>query len=216
MLTYSTGVYHLASFRVCVFCRLHWARCPRSPYSRRITEIELCDENVNFFVKAVVYQENVLSEDGAPYSYIGLTENMFKRRWSNHCQSFKNELSNLIGRLKRENVNYATDWQILTKWLIQAWCEVVQLVPDRKTTHHEKAHLHQQPRYWALLKKVLDIALLLIFEGASCSLYSFEENIFVSKFTVYSSCVPDDLLCIKLKVEQSFWSCFTLYYNNIY
>ena len=70
---------------------------------------------MNFFVKAVVYQENVLSEDGAPYSYIGLTENMFKRQWSNHCQSFKNELSNLIGRLKRENVNYATDWQILTK-----------------------------------------------------------------------------------------------------
>ena len=42
-------------------------------------------------IKSIVYQANVLSEDGASYSYIGLTDNAFKKRWSNHCQSFKNE-----------------------------------------------------------------------------------------------------------------------------
>ena len=59
-------------------------------------------------IKSIVYQANVLSEDGASYSYIGLTDNAFKNRWSNNCQSFKNEahetsaeLSKLIWRLKR-------------------------------------------------------------------------------------------------------------------
>ena len=42
-------------------------------------------------VKSIVYQANVLSEDGASYSYIDLTDNAFEKRWSNHCQSFKNE-----------------------------------------------------------------------------------------------------------------------------
>ena len=53
---------------------------------------------------------------------IGLTDNAFKKRWSNHCQSFKNEahetsteLSKLIWRLKRADMKYTTKWQILTK-----------------------------------------------------------------------------------------------------
>ena len=60
---------------------------------------------------------NVLPEDGASI-YIGLTENTFKKRWSNHCQSFKNEayetsteLSKLIWRLERDNVKYSIDTQ---------------------------------------------------------------------------------------------------------
>ena len=59
-------------------------------------------------IKSIVYQANVLSEDGASYSHIGLTDNAFEKRLSNHCQSFKNEayktsteLSKLIWRLKR-------------------------------------------------------------------------------------------------------------------
>ena len=58
-------------------------------------------------IKSIVDQANVLSEYGASFSYIGLTDNAFKKRWSNHCQSFKNkahktstELSKLIWRLK--------------------------------------------------------------------------------------------------------------------
>ena len=73
-------------------------------------------------IKSIVYQANVLSEDGASYSYIGLTDNSFKKRWSNHCQSFKNEahetsteISKLIWRLKRADMKYTINWQILTK-----------------------------------------------------------------------------------------------------
>ena len=57
-----------------------------------------------------------------PYSYIGLTDNAFKKRWSNHYQSFQNEafetsieLSKLICRLKRADMKYTINWQILTK-----------------------------------------------------------------------------------------------------
>ena len=76
----------------------------------------------NCQVTSVVYQANVTTESGALYSYIGLTENTFKKRWSGHCQSFKNEayensteLSKLIWRLKRDNTKYNITWQILTR-----------------------------------------------------------------------------------------------------
>ena len=62
----------------------------------------------------------IVSEDRASYSYIGLTDNAFKKHWSNHCQSFKNkahetstEVSKLIRRLKRADMKYTINWQII-------------------------------------------------------------------------------------------------------
>ena len=72
--------------------------------------------------KSVIYQADVKQEDGTIYSYIGLTEHTFKKRWYNHCQSFKHrryetstELSKLIWKLKDEGTQYTITWRILTK-----------------------------------------------------------------------------------------------------
>ena len=72
--------------------------------------------------KSAIYQAEVSTEAGTLYTYIGLTENEFKKRWYNHSQSFKNEtyetsteLSKLIWQLKREKTKYTITWKILTK-----------------------------------------------------------------------------------------------------
>ena len=70
----------------------------------------------------MVYQATVSTATGESYSYIGLTENEFKKRWYGHSQSFNNpeyrlrtELSKLIWELKVNNTEYKVDWKIITK-----------------------------------------------------------------------------------------------------
>lgn len=72
--------------------------------------------------KSVIYQADVKTEKGTKFTYIGLTEHEFKKRWYNHCQSFKHqkyetstELSKLIWKLKNDNTKYTITWKILTK-----------------------------------------------------------------------------------------------------
>ncbi len=73
-------------------------------------------------VPSVVYQADVTSSTGKKYSYIGLTENQFKKRWYGHSQSFNNskyrlstELSKLTWELKESGIEYKIDWKIITR-----------------------------------------------------------------------------------------------------
>jgi len=65
----------------------------------------------------IVYQATVAT-DKDKETYIGLTENTFKTRFTNHKASFKNpklekatELSKHIWKLKREKINYSITWK---------------------------------------------------------------------------------------------------------
>lgn len=72
--------------------------------------------------KSLIYQATVKTSDKKSFTYIGLTEHQFKKRWYNHCQSFKHrkyenstELSKLIWKLKDCSTSYDISWSILTK-----------------------------------------------------------------------------------------------------
>ena len=70
----------------------------------------------------MIYQAEVSTEGGLCYTYIGLTENTFKKRYYSHTYSFRDEshekdteLSKLIWKLKRADEKYVITWKILTK-----------------------------------------------------------------------------------------------------
>ena len=73
-------------------------------------------------IKSVIYKADLTTTEGKMYSYIGLTENEFKKRWYAHQQSFKNpkyrlstELSKLVWELKDKDVEYNINWKIITR-----------------------------------------------------------------------------------------------------
>ncbi|OOZ36136.1 hypothetical protein, partial [Solemya elarraichensis gill symbiont] len=71
--------------------------------------------------QCVVYQATIKSNDAKPdQTYVGLTENTFKTRYSNHKASFRNpsmksstELSKYVWELKEKNTDYEISWTIL-------------------------------------------------------------------------------------------------------
>ena len=71
----------------------------------------------------VVYQAKVKRLDNnKEETYIGLTSNTFKQRWTAHKSSFRLEahekdtrLSTYIWKLKREQVNFELNWRIVAK-----------------------------------------------------------------------------------------------------
>ena len=70
----------------------------------------------------VVYQAVVERSDGVTDSYVGLTENSFKDRWTKHKSSFKTRnpknasgLSRYIWKLDDEKINYKIEWKILCR-----------------------------------------------------------------------------------------------------
>ena len=73
--------------------------------------------------ESVVYQATVTSTSAdSPQTYIGLTENSFKTRYTNHKASFKKydkrnatELSKYIWHLQANNINYNVKWRILIR-----------------------------------------------------------------------------------------------------
>ena len=73
--------------------------------------------------ESVVYQATVTSTSAdSPQTYIGLTENSFKTRYTNHKASFKKynkrnatELSQYIWHLQANNINYNIKWRILKR-----------------------------------------------------------------------------------------------------
>ena len=69
----------------------------------------------------VVYEATVQHE-GKAQKYIGMTENAFKTRYTNHKASFKHRihrkqtvLSNLIWDLKDKNIDYKLTWKLIAQ-----------------------------------------------------------------------------------------------------
>ena len=80
-----------------------------------------CPLSGNCLKESVVYQATVSTEDhNPPQTYVGLTENSFKTRYSNHKSSFSHankrhntELSNYIWSLKDKLTTFKVTWRIL-------------------------------------------------------------------------------------------------------
>ena len=80
-----------------------------------------CPMDGNCLKESVIYQATVTTEDNnPPQTYVGLTENSFKTRYSNHktslCNSnkrFSTELSKHIWHLRDNKVNFKVTWKIL-------------------------------------------------------------------------------------------------------
>ena len=80
-----------------------------------------CPLNGNCLQSSVIYQATVETNDNKPsQTYIGLTENSFKTRFTNHRNSFKDhkkklstELSKHVWKLKEANVDFQISWKIL-------------------------------------------------------------------------------------------------------
>ena len=77
----------------------------------------------NCLAKSVIYQATVKTSVTRPtQTYVGLTENQFKTRYTNHKASFNNlkkrnstELSKYIWELKDNNISYSITWKILKR-----------------------------------------------------------------------------------------------------
>ena len=72
---------------------------------------------------SVVYQATVSNEENMnKETYIGLTENTFKSRYSKHMSTFNDDkyrnataLSEYVWKLKDKNVNYSIKWKIISR-----------------------------------------------------------------------------------------------------
>ena len=84
---------------------------------------DLCPLNGECQANNIIYKAEVINTTRSELKeYIGLTENTFKQRYSNHVQSFKNskyenstELSKYIWHLKRNNDNFNIKWSIIQR-----------------------------------------------------------------------------------------------------
>jgi hypothetical protein len=94
---------------------------PTKPKSKECNcrKSDECPMSGHCLKESVVYQATVKTKD-AVQTYVGLTGNAFKTRYTNHKASFKNktkksstELSKYIWGLKDNNVNYRITWKIL-------------------------------------------------------------------------------------------------------
>lgn len=82
-----------------------------------------CPMNGKCLTTSLVYQATVTTIDNRPdQTYVGLTENAFKTRYTNHKASFNHrtkrnatELSKYIWSLKDSNVAYNINWTILKR-----------------------------------------------------------------------------------------------------
>ena len=80
-----------------------------------------CPMDGNCLKESVIYQATVTTDDNnPPQTYVGLTENSFKTRYSNHKTSFSNsnkrfntELSKHIWHLKDNKSKFKVTWKIL-------------------------------------------------------------------------------------------------------
>jgi hypothetical protein len=80
-----------------------------------------CPLSGKCLTESIIYQANVETNDGKPAeTYVGLTANSFKTRYSNHKSTFNHankkfstELSSHIWSLKEKGINYKVSWKIL-------------------------------------------------------------------------------------------------------
>lgn len=78
-----------------------------------------CPMNGECREKEIVYRATVTTDEGKE-TYIGMTENEFKTRYTNHKQSFKKpelksatELSKYVWHLKEKEKDYKITWEIV-------------------------------------------------------------------------------------------------------
>ena len=91
------------------------------PKSCNCREPANCPLDGSCLQSSVIYQATVETNDNKPsQTYIGLTENSFKTRFTNHKNSFKDhkkklstELSKHIWKLKDANVDFQISWKVL-------------------------------------------------------------------------------------------------------
>ena len=83
--------------------------------------VDSCPLEGNCLTKSLVYKAT-LKTDGETYSYIGLTAETFKKRYSNHLCSFRNEkyrdsttLSQKIWELKESARQYELSWEVVRR-----------------------------------------------------------------------------------------------------
>ena len=82
-----------------------------------------CPLDNKCLISGVIYQATVTRQDiGTDETYIGLTENTFKARYSAHMSNFKNEntrysttLSEYVWTLQDKKVPYNLKWKIISK-----------------------------------------------------------------------------------------------------
>jgi hypothetical protein len=83
---------------------------------------DMCPVDGKCLEEGVVYQAVVKREDGLTDSYVGLTENSFKDRWTKHKSSFRTRnpknasgLSRYIWNLEDQNIQYEMEWKIISR-----------------------------------------------------------------------------------------------------
>ena len=82
----------------------------------------LCPLNGDCRTNTVVYEATVIQATGERKTYIGMTENEFKTRYSVHKSSFKHQklansttLSKHLWELKSNNIEYQLKWRIIKR-----------------------------------------------------------------------------------------------------
>ena len=93
-----------------------------NPRSCNCRKKELCPVDGKCLSESVIYQAVVTREDGVVDSYVGLTENTFKDRWTKHKSSFKTRnpknasgLSRYVWNLEDQKIGFEIKWNILSK-----------------------------------------------------------------------------------------------------
>ena len=82
-----------------------------------------CPLDGKCLIKSIVYQATVTTNDNKPdQTYVGLTANTFKTRFTNHKASFTSakkkhstELSKYIWQIKEKNIDHEIKWKILRR-----------------------------------------------------------------------------------------------------
>ena len=95
----------------------------KSANAKNQLQVHECPMSKNCLAKSVIYQATVKTSDKRPIeTYVGLTENEFKTRYTNHKASSSNyekrnstELSKYIWNLKNNNISYSIRWKIVKR-----------------------------------------------------------------------------------------------------
>ena len=81
-----------------------------------------CPVENKCLTQSVVYQAVVKRADGVTDSYVGLTENTFKDRYTKHKSSFKTRnpknasgLSRYVWNLEDEKIDFEIKWKIISR-----------------------------------------------------------------------------------------------------
>ena len=83
---------------------------------------EECPLNGQCLTDNLIYHSTLTPEIGPVETYVGLTCNTFKTRWSGHKTTFKHEkyskdttLSQHVWKLKKEGINFELKWKVIAR-----------------------------------------------------------------------------------------------------